>query len=45
MRGQFRGISEAKMIQCLNRLGRDVDIVIKPRQHIRKPGRVEVVSV
>ena len=41
--GQFRGISEAKMIQCLNRLGRDVDIVIKSRQHVRRPGRVEVV--
>lgn len=43
LRGQFRGISETKMIQCLNSLGRDVDIVIKPRQHMRQPGRVEVV--
>ncbi|KKJ75102.1 XRE family transcriptional regulator, partial [Kiloniella litopenaei] len=43
LRGQFRGISEAKMIQCLNSLGRDVDIVIKPRKRVRKPGRVEVV--
>jgi predicted XRE-type DNA-binding protein len=28
LRGQFRGISESKMIDCLNRLGRDVEIVI-----------------
>ncbi|TDB48124.1 hypothetical protein C5468_17150 [Photorhabdus luminescens subsp. mexicana] len=36
LRGQFRGISEAKMLDCLNRLGRDVQIVIgKPH---RTPG-------
>lgn len=29
LRGKFRGISQAKMIECLNRLGRDVDIVFK----------------
>lgn len=35
LRGQFRGISEAKMIECLNRLGRDVEIVVRkaPRSH------------
>ena len=44
--GQFRGISEAKMLDCLARLGRDVDIVVKPAR--RNPvvgtlGRVNVV--
>ncbi|MBV8667049.1 MAG: XRE family transcriptional regulator [Burkholderiaceae bacterium] len=29
LRGKFRGISQTKMIECLNRLGRDVEIVIK----------------
>jgi predicted XRE-type DNA-binding protein len=29
LRGQFRGISQAKMIECLNRLGRDVNIVVR----------------
>jgi predicted XRE-type DNA-binding protein len=29
LRGKFRGISQAKMIECLNRLGRDVQIVVK----------------
>jgi predicted XRE-type DNA-binding protein len=33
LRGQFRGISEAKMLKCLNRLGRDVEIFV------RKPSR------
>lgn len=28
LRGQFRGISEAKMMDCLNRLGNNVRIVI-----------------
>jgi len=28
LRGQFRGISEAKMMECLIRLGRDVEIVV-----------------
>ena len=30
LRGQFRGISEAKMLECLARLGRDIRIVIGP---------------
>ncbi len=43
LRGKFRGISESKMIECLNRLGRDVDIVIRkaPRNHSQ--GQTEVV--
>lgn len=28
LRGQFRGVSEVKMFECLNRLGRDVEIII-----------------
>ena len=30
LRGQFRGISEAKMLNCLTRLGRDVKIIVGP---------------
>jgi len=35
LRGNFRGISEAKMIECLNHLGRDIQIIVKkaPRSH------------
>lgn len=41
LRGQFRGISEAKTLECLTRLGRDVRIVVgKPRG---TPGSLNVV--
>jgi hypothetical protein len=35
LRGNFRGISESKMLECLNLLGRDIQIIIKkaPRSH------------
>jgi len=42
MRGKFRGISETKMIDCLARLGRDVQIVVKAAPRSRREGRVEV---
>lgn len=29
LRGRFRGISQGKMIDCLNRLGQDVNIVVR----------------
>jgi predicted XRE-type DNA-binding protein len=43
LRGKFRGISEAKMMECLSRLGRDVQIVVRPAPRSRKEGRIEVV--
>ncbi|MGR2706612.1 transcriptional regulator [Pseudomonas sp. IB20] len=43
LRGKFRGISEAKMMDCLSRLGRDVQIVVKAAPRSRREGRVEVV--
>ena len=42
LRGQFRGISEAKMLECLARLGRDIQIVIGSERDT--PGRIDVVS-
>lgn len=42
LRGQFRGISEAKMLECLTRLGRDVQIVVKTPSKARKIGLVSV---
>jgi predicted XRE-type DNA-binding protein len=44
LRGRFRGISEAKMLGCLTRLGRDVQIVIKTASRSRKTGHVSVLS-
>lgn len=43
LRGQFRGISESKMLECLTRLGRDVEIVVKTTRRSRITGHVSVV--
>ena len=43
LRGQFRGISEAKMMDCLVRLGCSVKIVVGPEKK-RASRRVEVVA-
>ena len=43
LRGQFRGISEAKMLDCLARLGRDVKIVVGPARPASSVGHVAVV--
>lgn len=43
LRGQFRGVSETKMLECLTRLGRDVAIVIKAAPRSRTEGHVSVV--
>lgn len=44
LNGKFRGISEIKMLDCLTRLGRDVQIVIGSDRHAATPGRVSVVA-
>lgn len=44
LRGQFRGISQTKMLECLNLLGRDVQIVVGPAKRTRaRAGRLDVV--
>lgn len=43
LRGQFRGISEIKMMDCLTKLGREVKILIGPETE-SSSGRVEVVA-
>lgn len=43
LRGQFRGISESKMLECLTRLGRDIQIVVKTTPRSRTEGHVSVV--
>ncbi|MGM0544845.1 MAG: helix-turn-helix domain-containing protein [Pseudomonadota bacterium] len=42
LKGQFRGISESKMLECLARLGRDVRIVVGPARPRSKPGHVQL---
>lgn len=43
LRGQFRGVSERKLIDCLTNLGRDVEIVVKDAPRRRTSGRLTVV--
>lgn len=43
LRGQFRGISESKMLECLTHLGRDIEIVVKSTPRSRTEGYVKVV--
>ena len=43
LRGQFRSISEAKMMECLTRLGRPVQMVVGPESRKKIVGPVEVV--
>jgi predicted XRE-type DNA-binding protein len=49
LRGDFRNISEAKLLDCIMRLGCDVKITIKSRASGRaktgRQGRLEIVSV
>lgn len=44
LRGQFRGFSERKLIDCLTSLGRDVQIVIKEAPQRRSSGKLTVVD-
>ncbi len=43
LRGQFRGVSEAKLMDCLTRLGRRVQIVVGPACQSNDIGHVEVI--
>jgi predicted XRE-type DNA-binding protein len=42
LRGQFRGVSEAKLMDCLLRLGNDVQIVVKPTKRSASMGSLSV---
>ena len=43
LRGQFRGISERKLIECLTSLGRDVEIVVRDTPRHRASGKLTVI--
>ena len=43
LRGKFRGISEAKMLECMNRLGRDVEIVVRKSPATHSTGCTRVL--
>lgn len=43
LRGKFRGISEAKMLDCLLKLGRNIEIIVGPARRTRFAGHLEVI--
>ncbi len=43
LRGHFRGIGEMKLLDCLARLGRDIQITVGPARRRTTPGQVNVV--
>ena len=45
LRGNFRGISERRLMDCLTRLGSDVQVVVKPAPRSRHHGKLSVVFV
>jgi|SRR5579862_11706 predicted XRE-type DNA-binding protein len=42
LRGQFRGFSERKLMDCLTQLGQDVQIIIRQKPNQRGTGAVSV---
>ena len=45
LKGRFRSISERRLLDCLARLGRDVQIVVKPAPRNRKSGRLTLLFI
>jgi predicted XRE-type DNA-binding protein len=46
LRGQFRGVSERKLMDCLAKLGRDIEIVVHcapPNRRLPRRGSVSVI--
>jgi len=41
--GRFRGFSERRLMDCLTKLGRDVQIVVKAAPRSRGSGRLSIV--
>ncbi len=42
LKGQFRGISERRLLDCLTRLGRDVKIIVRVATPSRDTGRISI---
>ena len=43
LRGNFRGVSERRLLDCLSRLGSDVRVVVKTAPRHRGSGKLSVV--
>ncbi|MCW5592598.1 MAG: XRE family transcriptional regulator [Burkholderiales bacterium] len=42
LRGEFRGVSERKLMNCLTKLGHDIEIVVRPAPRSRREGRISI---
>lgn len=45
LRGQFRGVSERRLLRCLTLLGRDVQIIVRRPRQRRAHGRLSIPFV
>ena len=43
LRGGFRGVSERRLLDCLTRLGRDVQIIVKEPARSKAHGKLTVI--
>ena len=43
LRGGFRGVSERRLMDCLTKLGRDVQIVVKEPTRAKDTGKLSIV--
>lgn len=43
LKGEFRGISEMKMLECLTKLGNDIKIVVSSERVEEPKGYVEII--
>lgn len=43
LRGHSEGFSTGRLMKLLNRLGQDIDIVVRPRRRAKRPARIRVV--
>ena len=43
LRGGFRGVSERRLLDCLTRLGRDVQIIVKEPARAKEHGKLTVI--
>jgi predicted XRE-type DNA-binding protein len=44
MRGRLQGFSTDRLIRFLNALGRDIDIIVKPKSRSRKRARTHITT-
>jgi predicted XRE-type DNA-binding protein len=44
LRGHSEGFSTGRLMKLLNRLGQDIDIVVRPTRSTKRPARIRVVA-